>query len=56
MIRKRIHFEIVSRYDREQEPATAAVPFKRGELRKEEAGKSAARRRESLRRTGTTGR
>lgn len=37
MIRKRIHFEIVSRYDREWEPATASVPFKRGELRKEEA-------------------
>lgn len=29
---KRIHFEIVSRYDRSLEPAVAAVPFKKGEL------------------------
>lgn len=30
---KRIHFEIVSRYEKRLEPATTAVPFKKGELK-----------------------
>lgn len=38
MIKKRVHFEIVSRYHRESEPATAALPFKRGELGKDQMG------------------
>lgn len=37
-MRKRIHFEIVSRYDRVQEPAVAAVPFKQGELMPDQLG------------------
>ena len=31
-MRKKIHFEIVSRYDKKMEPATVAVPLPKGEL------------------------
>lgn len=31
-MKKKIHFEIVSRYDKKLEPATVAVPFPKGEL------------------------
>lgn len=37
-MKKKIHFEIVSRYDRNWEPAVTAVPFKKGELYPEQIG------------------
>lgn len=35
-MRKKIHFEIVSRYDKAYEPATVGIPCSKGELKKEQ--------------------
>ena len=35
MIKKKLHFEIVSRYDKKEEPVTSSLPFGRGELKPE---------------------